>query len=60
MNAVRHTHVPRGRMAPEHVVRLLHDGAAAGAIVGLALTAYLPWEATATRTLLRKLPLLGD
>ena len=57
--AVRHTHAPRGWMAPEHVVRRLHDGAAACDIVGLAMTAYMPWKAIATRRLLRKLPLLG-
>lgn len=51
--------VPRGRLAPEHVVRLLHDVAAACDIVGLAITEYMPWEAIATRNLLRKLPLLG-
>ncbi len=51
--------VPRGRMAPEHVVRLLHDVAAACDIVGLAITEYMPWEAIATRNLLRRLPLLG-
>jgi len=57
--AVRHTHVPRGRMVPEHVVRLLHDVAAACGIVGLAIAVYIPWEAIATRELLRKLALLG-
>ena len=57
--AVRYTYVPRGWMAPEHVVRLLHDGAAACDIVGLAMTEYIPWKAIATRRLLRKLPLLG-
>jgi len=51
--------VPRGRMAPEHVVRLLHDVAAACGIVGLAIAEYMPWEALATRNLLRKLPLLA-
>ena len=51
--------VPRGRLAPDHVVRLLHDVAAACDIVGLAITEYMPWEAIATRNLLRKLPLLG-
>ena len=50
--------VPRGRLAPDHVVRLLHDGAAACDIVGLAITKYMPWEAIATRNLLRKLPFL--
>lgn len=52
-------HIPRGRLTPDHVVRLLHDVAAACEIVGLAITEYLPWEAIATRNLLRKLPLLG-
>jgi arginase len=51
--------VPRGRMTSDQVVRLLHDVAAACDIVGLAITEYLPWEATATRNLLRQLPLLG-
>src|SRR5262245_60493218 len=51
--------VPRGRMAPEHVVRLLRDVAAACDLVGLAITEYTPWEAIATRNLLRKLPLLA-
>ena len=57
--AVRHTHVSHWRMAPEHVVRLLHDLAAACDIVGLAMTEYMPRKEIATRTLLRKLPLLG-
>jgi arginase len=51
--------VPRGRMEPEQVVRLLQDVAAACDVVGLAIAEYLPWEAIATRRLLRKLPLLG-
>jgi arginase len=51
--------VPRGRLAPDHVVRLLHDLAAACDIVGLAIAEYMPWEAIATRDLLRKLPLLA-
>lgn len=52
--------VPRGRLAPGHVVRLLHDVAAACDVVGLAIAEYTPWEAIATRNLLRKLPLLAD
>ena len=40
--AVRHTHVARGRMAPEHIVRLLHDVAATCDIVGLAMSEYMP------------------
>jgi arginase len=51
--------VPRGRLAPEQVVRLLQDVAAACDMVGLAIAEYMPWEAIATRNLLRKLPLLG-
>jgi arginase len=51
--------VPRGRMAPDQVVRLLQDVAAACDVVGLAITEYMPWEAIATRSLLRKLPLLA-
>ena len=43
----------------DHVVRLLHDVAAACDLVGLAIAEYLPWEAIATRNLLRKLPLLA-
>lgn len=52
--------VPRGRLTPEQVVRLLQDVAAACDIVGLAITEYLPWEAIATRKLLQKLPLLAE
>jgi arginase len=51
--------VPRGRLTPDQVVRLLHDVAAACDIVGLAIAEYMPWEAIATRKLLHKLPLLG-
>ena len=51
--------VPRGRMSPEHVVRLLHDVAASCDIVGLAIAEYMPWEAIVMRDMLRKLPLLG-
>lgn len=51
--------VPRGRLTPDQVVRLLHDVAAACDIVGLAIAEYMPWEAIATRNLLQKLPLLG-
>lgn len=51
--------VPRGRMTPDQVVRLLQDVAAACDLVGLAIAEYMPWEAITTRNLLRKLPLLG-
>jgi arginase len=51
--------VPRGRMAPDQVVRLLQDVAAACDMVGLAIAEYLPWEAIVTRNMLRKLPLLA-
>ena len=40
--------------------RLLRDVATACDIVGLAIAEYMPWEAIATRNLLRKLPLLAD
>ena len=52
--------VPKGRMTPDQVVRLLQDVAVNCEIVGLAVTEYMPWEAIATRNLLRKLPLLAD
>jgi arginase len=51
--------VPRGRMAPDQVVRLLQDVAGACDVVGLAIAEYMPWEAITTRDLLRKLPLLA-
>jgi arginase len=51
--------VPRGRMAPDQVVRLLQDTAGACDVVGLAIAEYMPWEAITTRTMLRKLPLLA-
>jgi arginase len=51
--------VPRGQLTPDHVVRLLHDVAAACDIVGLAIAEYIPWEVIATRNLLRRLPLLS-
>jgi arginase len=52
--------VPRGRMAPDEVVRLLQDVAAVCDVVGLAIAEYMPWEAITTRDLLRKLPLLSE
>lgn len=52
--------VPRGRMAPDQVVRLLQDVAAACDVVGLAIAEYMPWETIATRNMLRKLPLLAS
>jgi arginase len=51
--------VPRGRMAPDRVVRLLQEVAAACDVVGLAIAEYLPWEAITTRNLLWRLPLLA-
>ena len=54
------TGVPRGRLAPDQVVRLLQDVAAACDVVGLAIAEYMPWEAITTRNMLRKLPLLSD
>jgi arginase len=50
--------VPRGRLTPAQVVRLLADVAAACDVVGLGVAEFLPWEAIETRKLLRQLPLL--
>jgi arginase len=52
--------VPRGRMAPDQVIRLLQDVGAACEVVGLAIAEYMPWEAITTRNMLRKLPLLAE
>ena len=52
--------VPRGRMTPPQVARLLADVAEACDVVGLAVTEYVPWEAIETRKLLSRLPLLGN
>jgi arginase len=52
--------VPRGKMTPEQVVRLLRDVANTCDLVGLAIAEYMPWEAIVTRNLLKQLPLLGD
>jgi arginase len=51
--------VPRGRMKPEQIVRLLHDVAGACDVVGLAITEHMPWDTLAMRNMLRQLPLLG-
>ena len=51
--------VPRGRLSPDHVVRLLGDVSKVCDIVGLAIAEYMPWEAIATRNLLKRLPLFG-
>lgn len=53
------TDVPRGRMLPDQVVRLLQDVAATCDVVGLAIAEYMPWEAIAMHNMLRKLPLLA-
>jgi arginase len=50
--------VPRGRMLPEQVVRLLSDLAGACDVVGLAITEHLPWDTLAMREMLRRLPLM--
>lgn len=52
--------VPRGRMTPDQVIRLLHDVAGACQIVGLAIAEFMPWQAETARGMLRKLPLLSD
>ena len=51
--------VPRGRMLPNQVVRLLNDVARACDVVGLAITEHLPWDTLAMRNLLRQLPLMS-
>ena len=51
--------VPRGRMAPDQVVRLLQDVAALCTSLASQLPVYMPWEAITTRNMLRKLPLLA-
>lgn len=51
--------VPRGRLEPDHVIRLLRDVLAACGIVGLAITEYMSWDAIQTRRLLARLPLVG-
>lgn len=50
--------VPRGRLKPDHVVRLLQDVAQRAEIVGLAITEYISWDAIQTRALLARLPLV--
>jgi arginase len=50
--------VPRGRMLPDQVVRLLQDVARACHVVGLAITEHLPWDTLAMRNMLRQLPLM--
>ncbi|MEZ2128927.1 MULTISPECIES: arginase family protein [unclassified Sinorhizobium] len=50
--------VPRGRLDPDHVVRLLRDVSNACEIVGLAITEYISWDAIQTRKLLGQLPLV--
>lgn len=51
--------VPRGRLEPDHVVRLLQDVSAVCEIVGLAITEYISWDAIQTKKLLGRLPLVG-
>jgi arginase len=51
--------VPRGRLTPAQVVRLLAEVAAACDVVGLSIAEFLPWEAIEAGKLLRQLPLLG-
>lgn len=50
--------VPRGRLEPAHVVRLLQDVSEVCDIVGLAITEYISWDALQTRKLLAQLPLV--
>ena len=51
--------VPRGRLQPDDVLRLLGEVAASTDIVGLAITEFISWDAIQTRQLLARLPLIG-
>ncbi|MFT4183368.1 MAG: arginase family protein [Rhizobium sp.] len=51
--------VPRGRLEPDTVIRLLNDVATRADIVGLAITEYISWDVIQTRQLLARLPLIG-
>lgn len=52
--------VPRGRMAPDQVVRLLKDVVAVCDVVGIAIAEHMPWDMIALRDMLAELPLLKD
>jgi arginase len=52
--------VPRGRMLPDQVVRLLRDAAREVDLVGIAIAEHLPWDTMAMRDMLATLPLLSD
>jgi len=52
--------VPRGRLEPDTVFRLLNDVAMRADIVGLAITEYISWDVIQTRQLLARLPLIGQ
>ncbi|KAI9004465.1 hypothetical protein DFJ74DRAFT_774392 [Hyaloraphidium curvatum] len=51
--------VPRGRMQPAQVARLLSDVASATQVVGLTIAEHMPWDAIAFRDMLAGMPLLG-
>jgi arginase len=51
--------LPRGRLDPDSIIRLLSDVAKQADIVGLAITEYISWDAIQTRQLLARLPLIG-
>jgi arginase len=52
--------VPRGRMSPDQIVRLLKEVSGACEVVGLAITEHLPWDTLAMRNMLRQLPLMSN
>jgi arginase len=52
--------VPRGRLTPSQVVRLLRDVSGACEIVGLAIAEHLPWDTMAMRDMLAELPILSE
>jgi arginase len=51
------TAVARDVMTIEHVIRLISDVANVTDVVGLGITEHLPWEATAMKEMLSRLPL---
>ncbi len=52
--------IPRGKMSVEQVVRMLNDVARVIDVVGLGITEHLPWDAIALKTMLERLPLIGE
>jgi arginase len=51
--------VPRGKLLPGHVIRLLADAGRACNIVGLTIAEFMPWRSEEARGVVRQLPLVG-